>query len=241
MNASTPRRALLLAGGLGTRLRPITDTTPKCLVKVRGKPLLGYWLDTLFNAGLERVLVNTHYLPDQVRTFCAEGPWAEKIELFHEDLLMGTAGTLRASATFFRGHGPFLLAHADNLTIFQPTTFFEAHRNRPSGCIGTMMTFTTDNPQECGIVEVDEHNIARLIHEKVAKPPGNLANAAVFMLEEEVLDWVENHSSASDFCRDVVPPLANRWFTFFNGEFHRDIGNPTALARAETDPYWTSK
>jgi mannose-1-phosphate guanylyltransferase len=236
--SATIKRALLLSAGLGTRLRPITDHIPKCLVPIRGKPLLGYWFERLFEGGVERALVNTHYLPEPVRAFCQQSPWADRIDLVHEADILGTAGTLRSNAGYFSGHGAFFLAHADNLSMFDFELYATQHARRPPECVGTMMTFETDRPKECGIVELDSDGVVRRVHEKVANPPGNLANAAVFLLEEAVLDWVVSHPHASDFCRDVVPPLAGKWFTYFNGTFHRDVGNPAALAKAETDYIW---
>lgn len=233
------KRALLLSAGLGTRLRPITDKTPKCLVPVRGRPLLDYWLETVFGAGVERALVNTHYLSEQVAAFVRASAWADRVDLVHEDAILGTAGTLRANAAYFHGQGTFLLAHSDNLSRFSLTAFAAAHAARPQGCDGTMMTFTTERPKDCGIVELDGRGVVQRVHEKVAEPPGNLANAAVFLLEEPILAWVEAHPDATDFCRDVVPPLARTWFTYFNGTYHRDIGNPAALAQAEADYVWT--
>jgi len=234
-----PRRALLLSAGLGTRLRPLTDTLPKCLVLVKGKPLLGYWLDMLLGHGVERVLVNTHYLPGAVRQYCGNSPWSGRIDLVHEESLLGTAGTLRTNAAYFEGQGPFFLAHADNLSKFDPTAFFTAHAGRPEGCLGTMMTFETDRPRDCGIVKLDSSGRVIEVYEKAADPPGTLANAAVFMLEEAVLQWIKAHPATYDFCKDVVPPLAPKWYTYFNGTFHRDIGNPQALAKAQTDFIWT--
>ncbi len=235
-----PRRALLLAGGFGTRLRPLTNTIPKCLVPIKGKPLLGYWLDRLLGSGVERVLVNTHYLPQPVRDFCAQSPWESRIDMVHEEELLGTAGTLRHNEAYFRGQGPFFMGHADNLSVYDPAAFMATHASRPEGCLGTMMTFLADRPQDCGIVQLDETGVVKNVFEKVANPPGRLANAAVFLLEEGVLDWVCAHPEASDFCRDVVPPLAGKWFTFFNDTFHRDIGSPEALAKAEADFVWTT-
>ncbi len=98
---AVPPRALLLAGGYGTRLRPLTDTLPKCLVPIHGKPLLSYWLDLLFESGVERALINTHYLPDQVRSFRDQSPWRERIDLAHEDTILGTAGTVRENRGLF--------------------------------------------------------------------------------------------------------------------------------------------
>jgi mannose-1-phosphate guanylyltransferase len=237
--SNRPRQALLLSAGLGTRLRPRTLTTPKCLIAVKGVPLLGYWLHQVFSSGIERAIVNTHYFPDQVREYCKASPWADRIDLVHESELLGTAGTLRANAASLRGQGPKLLAHADNLSVFDPEAFYATHADRPSACIGTMMTFLTERPRDCGIVEVDDVGIVRAVHEKVANPPGNLANAAVFVIEDDIIDWVARHPLATDFCRDVVPPLAGKWLTFFNGTFHRDIGTEDALARAENDYIWT--
>lgn len=232
-------RALLLAGGEGTRLRPLTLTVPKCLVPIGGKPLLGLWFDMLFGAGLDRALVNTSYLPDQVRAFCAASPWSSRIDLVHEETLLGTAGTLRANADYF-ARGSFLMAHADNLSRFSVRELFAAHAHRPAGCVGTMMTFATDRPKDCGIVEVDARGVAVAIHEKIENPPGNLANAAVFVLEPAIFAALGAAPLATDFCRDIVPRLAGHWFTFHNAVYHRDIGSPASLARAQQEYEWIS-
>jgi mannose-1-phosphate guanylyltransferase len=146
---------------------------------------------------------------------------------------------LRANTDYFSG-GTFFMAHADNLSQFDMDAFCEAHHRRPQECLGTMMTFATDRPQDCGIIETDPRGVAVAIHEKVASPPGNLANAAVFMLEPTVLSELAHRPQATDFCRDIVPALAGRWFTFHNSTYHRDIGNPEALARAQTEFTWIS-
>lgn len=237
---AVPRRALLVSGGLGTRLRPLTYTTPKCLVEVHGKPVLEYWLDTLLGSGLERVLINTHYLPEQVQEFCVHSQWRDQIDLVHETELLGTAGTLRENQNYFRETGTFLFAHADNLSVFDPQAFYDCHSSRPDGCIGTMMTFETDQPQSCGIVELDDIGIVKAVFEKVPNPPGNLANGAVFLLDSDVLDWINSNPNAMDFCGDVVPALTTKWYTFFNEIFHRDIGTIEALAKAEADYIWNT-
>lgn len=238
MSVPPGTRALLLAGGEGTRLRPLTLTTPKCLVPINGKPLLGLWFDMLFNAGIDRALVNTSYLPDRVVAFVKASPWASRIDLVYEDKLLGTAGTLRANADYFAG-GTFFMAHADNLSRFSVEDFFAAHARRPRACIGTMMTFETSRPKDCGIVETDSRGVAVAIHEKVENPPGNLANAAVFILEPAIFRALGDVPLATDFCRDIVPRLAGHWFTFHNAVYHRDIGSPESYARAQTEFVWT--
>ena len=78
-------RALLLAAGVGSRLLPITATTPKCMVMIDGRPLLDYWLGLLFGAGIERVLINTHWLAGQVNAYVQASRWAPRIDLVHEE------------------------------------------------------------------------------------------------------------------------------------------------------------
>jgi mannose-1-phosphate guanylyltransferase len=226
-------RALLLAGGYGLRLRPLTASVPKCLVTIGGQPLLGWWFDLLFEAGLERAVVNTHHLPEAVRAYCAASPWGTRIDLVHEPTLLGTAATLRANASRFGG--TLLLAHADNLSRFSPGALMARHASRPAECAATMMTFRTDVPRACGIVEVDSRGVLTGYHEKIADPPGNLANGAVFVLDAEILGWTREHPAATDFCRDIVPIGIGRVSTFENTRYHRDIGTPQALERARAD------
>jgi mannose-1-phosphate guanylyltransferase len=98
-----PLRALLLAAGLGTRLRPITLHTPKCLVSINGEPLLGRWLRQLDSAGCEAVLINTHYLADQVEAFLQERPAGPmRVHTIHEPKLLGTRRLPAGQPLIFR-------------------------------------------------------------------------------------------------------------------------------------------
>jgi mannose-1-phosphate guanylyltransferase len=228
-------RALLLAAGLGTRLRPLTERVPKCLVPIHGKPLLGYWLDLLLPSGIERVLVNTHHLPQAVERFIAASPWRERITLVHEDTLLGTGGTVLANRAFFAGR-PFLVAHADNLTRFDVGAFLVRHARRPAGALITMMTFRTDSPQSCGIVEEDTQGLVTAFHEKVPHPPGDHANAAVYIFEPQIVDFLAGLGRpVIDLSTEVIPAFLGRICTFHNAGYHRDIGTLESLRRAELE------
>jgi mannose-1-phosphate guanylyltransferase len=232
---SSRMRTLLLAGGLGMRLRPLTDGIPKCLVPIRGKPLLGYWLDLLLPNGIERVLVNTHYLPEAVRRFTAGSPWRERITLVHEERLLGTGGTVIRNRGFFEGKA-HMVAHADNLTRFDVAAFVRQHEKRPAGALITMMTFRTDSPQTCGIVEQDARGMVTAFHEKVANPPGDRANAAVYIFEPEVVDFLAGlGKDIIDLSTEVIPLFLGRISTFHNSDYHRDIGTLESLRRAEDE------
>ena len=228
-------RALLLAAGFGTRLRPLTDTIPKCLVPVHGKPLIDYWLDLLLNGPVDRVLVNTHYLADVVRVHLGKSRWKERVDLVHESELLGTGGTVLKNADFFQ-NAAFMVAHADNLTSFDPAAFIRRHLTRPAGVEITMMTFVTDAPQSCGIVEQDERRVVVGFHEKVANPPSNYANAAVYIFEPGVLRFLaEMNKSVIDLSTEVLPRYLGRICTFENSEYHRDIGTLESLRAAERE------
>ncbi|MGY4287251.1 mannose-1-phosphate guanylyltransferase [Bradyrhizobium sp. LM2.7] len=229
-------RALLLAAGIGSRLRPLTNTTPKCLVQVHDRPLLDYWLDLVFEGGVERALLNTHWLADQVREHVAASRWRSQIDLVHEDELLGTGGTVLANRDWFQNEA-FLVAHADNLTDFDVPGFIAAHRNRPPGHVMTMLGFRTDDPSSCGIVELDRQNAVLAFHEKVKNPPGNLANGAVYVFEPEevIADIAKVGKAVVDLSTEIIPNYTGRILCVETTGYHRDIGNPESLRRAHSE------
>ena len=94
-------KAILLAAGLGKRLRPITDTIPKCLVPINGKPLLSYWLELLLiDRDIQCILLNLHYLAQDVKDYIISSPWKEKVQFAYEEELLGTGGTILAAKDF---------------------------------------------------------------------------------------------------------------------------------------------
>jgi mannose-1-phosphate guanylyltransferase len=228
-------RALLLAAGIGSRLRPLTDTMPKCLVRVHDRPLLDYWLDLVFEGGVERALLNTHWLAEQVRAHVAQSRWRDRIDLVHENELLGTGGTVLANRAWF-GDQPFLVAHADNLTDFDVEGLLSAHRGRPPGCIMTMLGFRTDDPSSCGILDLDDQNRVLAFHEKVKNPPGNLANGAVYVFDPAVItDIAALGKPIVDLSTEIIPNYLGRILCVETSGYHRDIGNPESLRRAHLE------
>jgi mannose-1-phosphate guanylyltransferase len=228
---ATELKALLLAAGLGTRLRPLTDVLPKCLMPINGTPLLGLWLARLCGAGITDVVVNLHHHAALVRAYVERSPFAAFVTLAEEPQLLGTAGTLTRHREHFAG-APVLFAHADNLSLFEPQQFAAAHRARAVTAAMTMMTFRTDTPRDCGIVRLDPHGTVIEFHEKTFDPPGDLANAAVYIVEPEVIEYARSRG-ASDFSTQVLPHFVGRIHTFHNSAYHRDIGTLAGLIRAQ--------
>lgn len=228
-------RVILLSAGFGTRLRPITDHIPKCLVPIHGRPLLSYWLDNLFMNDVERVLINTHYLADQVVDFVTKSKWHERIELVYEVELLGTGGTVLENVVFTKSSA-FIVAHADNLTKFDLNKLLEKHKKRPAGIEMTMMTFETDSPLTCGIVETDISDRLIQFHEKSDSPPGNRANAAVYVCEPYVIKFLKTFNrKVIDISNELIPAMIDKIQCHHSVEYHRDIGSIDSLRLAEME------
>ena len=226
-------KALLLAAGFGTRLKPLAEKMPKALVPICGRPVLEYWLEASKKAGIQDIIVNTHYLADQVDDYLKKSSY--DVTTFYEEELLGTGGTLLANKEFF-GEESVLLVHADNVSLCDLVAFKQAHESRPDGCLITMMSFETTDPGSCGILELDKDGIVIEFHEKVANPPGNLANAAVYILEPEIFKFLNDlNKNVIDFSTEVLPNFLGRIYTWHNDKYHRDIGTPQSYETANVD------
>ncbi len=228
-------KAILLTAGYGSRLRPLTDVLPKCLLPINGRPLLEYWFSTLSKAGVNAILMNLHYLPQIMKEWVRFTEYSSSIKMVYEENLLGTGGTLFHNKDF-ADNEPIMLVHADNLCSADMKAFIHAHKIRPRGAEITMMTFDTPTPKTCGIVEIDNAGIVRAFHEKVDNPPGNLANAAVYIVEPEVMEFLASlKKPVIDFSTEVLPAYPGKIYTFHNTGYHRDIGNPDSYLAAQIE------
>jgi len=225
-------KAFLLAAGLGTRLRPLTDRTPKCLLRVGDRTLLDIWLDELARVGVDEVLLNTHHLAALVREHVTARTGGPAVRLSYEPALLGSAGTLVANRDFVDGEDMFLAVNADNLTDFDVELLVKEHR--AGGAIATLTLFHAPNPSACGIVEVDDGLMTGFV-EKPSDPPGDLANAGVYAFSPAVLDLVDG-PLPRDIGFDLLPRLVGRARAVdMAGAYFIDIGTPAALARARDE------
>lgn len=223
-------KALLLAAGLGTRLRPLTDTVPKCMVEIGGRPLLDYWFDALKEAGIEDVLVNTHHLPGPVRRFLAakNGQGFRAIEAY-EPVLLGSAGTIAANAGWADGADDIVIIYADNLSDVRIPELLRVHRAHSDPV--TMVLFRAPDPRACGIAQLDRHGRVVGFEEKPADPKSDLANAGLYAVTAQA--WREIATlGAFDLGFDVLPRFAGRMRAFLHHGYHRDIGDLAALDAA---------
>ncbi|MEM7508229.1 MAG: nucleotidyltransferase family protein [Pseudomonadota bacterium] len=227
-------KALLLAGGLGTRLRPLTLTIPKCLIPVAGKPMLDYWLDALEVAEISEALLNTHHLRDEVKIWLdtANSSRSVTITEAYEPDLLGSAGTVTANRDWAEDADAIVVIYADNLSTIDLHSFLAFHHAH--GDPMSMALFHTPYPKACGIATLDDE--ARIVDfvEKPEHPASDLANAGLYVLDGKA--WREiADMEAFDFGFDVLPRFVGRMRGYVHDGYHRDIGTPEALAQAEAD------
>jgi len=177
-------------------------------------------------------LVNTHHLAEKVTAYVRLSEYTDQVSLTHEPELLGTAGTLIANLGFFGGKDG-LLIHADNYCHPDFSEFMRAHQQRPAECAMTMMTFRTDNPSSCGIVELDDRGVVVRFHEKVENPPGNIANGAVYILSGSFLQTLDaEFKEVTDFSIEILPLFVGKIFTYEAKNIYLDIGTPEAYLQA---------
>jgi mannose-1-phosphate guanylyltransferase len=225
-------KAFLLAAGVGSRLRPITDVTPKCMLDIGGRPLLDIWLDAFDRAGVDEVLVNLHHLPDVVRRHLAARQGLPAVRTFYEQELLGSAGTLAANRHWVDGEEFFLACYADNLTDFDLRSLAGAHCKH--GAVATLTVFHSPNPSAGGVVELDAAGQVTGFAEKPSRPVSDLVNAGMYAFHPSVLDEITG-APPKDIGYDLLPRLVGRARAVPVDGYFRDIGTPEAYRRAREE------
>ena len=217
-------KAVLLCAGKGLRLRPYTNNTPKCLMPIKGTPLLKIWLEKLSNVGVTNFLINTHHLSEKVCDFIKSSKYQKSIKIVYEKELLGTAGTLLKNISFFDNQDGIFI-HADNYTTDDLKNFIKFHKNRPKKCLLSMMTFETDSPSTCGIIKKNSDNIVTKFYEKINEDHGNEANSAVYILSKEFQKiFLEKYPKPYDFSNEVISSMENQIAAYKTNQLFIDIG-----------------
>jgi mannose-1-phosphate guanylyltransferase len=227
-------KAFLLAAGEGRRLRPLTDTVPKCLVPIGGTPLLAIWLTALERGGVTDVLVNLHYAHERVREFLDDWRSSLRVHTAYEPALLGSAGTVLTNRGFVHDEDSFLIAYADNLTTLDLGRMTAFHDSTTTAL--TLGVSPTDRPSQKGTVVLDHRGRVVLFEEKAPQPRSNLANAGVYLARQRMFDYFPTGMPASgvlDFGFDVLPRMAPDLTAYRVEELLIDIGTLEDYARAQ--------
>jgi mannose-1-phosphate guanylyltransferase len=225
-------KAFLLAAGVGSRLRPITDTIPKCMVPIGGQPMLDIWLDAFDRVGVDEVLVNLHHLPDVVRHHLEARAGTPTVCTFFEPELLGSAGTLAANRAWVNGEEMFLACYVDNLTDFDLSSLVQTHREH--GGIATLAAFHSEQPSAGGVVQLDATGMVVGFEEKPADPISDLVNAGLYAFHPDVLDELDG-PPPHDIGYDLLPRLVGRAKAVKVEGYFRDIGTIDAYELAQRE------
>lgn len=228
-------KAFLLSAGLGSRLKPITNTIPKCLVQIAGHPMLDWWGKLLKENGVQEVLVNTHYLHKKVHEYIQEFNEREtdiKFIEFYEPDLLGSGGTIRENKEFVKNEPNFLICYADNLCNVNLKNLIEFHLQKKG--LLTMALFRTDSPEQCGIAEMNnEGEIVEFI-EKPQFPKGNLANAGLYVVNSQIFSFFPEEGF-TDFGKDILPGLIGQMYGWEINDYLIDIGTMSNYEKAKRE------
>jgi len=213
-------KAFLLAAGLGTRLRPYTNSTPKCLLPIQKSPILEIWLSLFRRHRIDEILINTHAHAQEVAAFVRKRGNGIKIRIVEEQTLLGSAGTLRANRDFVHHEEVFWIFYGDVLTCMKLDAMLHFHAR---GTAATLGVSPVPDPSRCGIVTLDRESVIRGFVEKPSVPRSNLAFAGIMIGTQQFLDAIPQQPVA-DIGFDVLPKLVGRMRAYPISEYLLDIG-----------------
>jgi mannose-1-phosphate guanylyltransferase/mannose-1-phosphate guanylyltransferase/phosphomannomutase len=224
-------KAMVLAAGLGTRLRPLTYEITKPMVPVLDRPVMEHILDLLARHSFEEVIANLHYFPDTIR-----GYFGERIAYSHEPALLGTAGGVRACAEFF-GDEPFLVISGDALTDIDLSAF--AARHREAGGVATLAVKQVPDTREYGVVLHDRDGRITGFQEKPTPEEAlsNLGNCGIYIFDPRIFDYFPKRPFV-DWAQDVFPVLLENDVPFHIHEireYWNDVGSLSELRQGTFD------
>ena len=224
-------RAMVLAAGLGTRLRPLTYEVTKPMVPVLDRPVMGHILDLLDRHGFEQVIANLHYFPESIK-----GYFGERLSYRFEEELLGTAGGVRACAEFF-GSEPFLVISGDALTDIDLTAL--AARHRETGGIATLAVKQVSDTREFGVVLHDREGRITGFQEKPSPDEAlsDLGNCGIYVFDPKIFDYFPDRDFV-DWANDVFPVLLENDVPFYIHEvreYWNDIGSLGELRKGTFD------
>ena len=230
-------KAIVLAAGAGTRLRPLTYEPPKPMVPVVNRPVIHHVLDNLLRHGIKDVAINLYSHPDQVRGYCGDGSrWSLKLQYSPERELLGTAGAVKKVEGFLKD-GPFFVMSGDGLSDIDLGAMLAFHRKHRS--FATMAVKAVDVRFEYGVTLLDPGGRIRGFKEKPRWGDvfSNKVNTGIYLFEPEILRYLPRNKYY-DFGHDLWPKLLKLRkpiFAYDCPDYWTDVGNLVEYRRCQLD------
>lgn len=225
-------KAVILAGGFATRLRPLTLTRPKPLLPILNRPLLDWIINDVIKCGLRSVIISVKYLADSIKRFCTSSSYEARIDFAEEVRPLGDGGPLKIINEIYGLDSTFLVIYGDIFSNVDLNAVLSFHRKK--GGVATMVVTEVDDPSKYGVAVIDDEG---KVLDFVEKPPkerarSNLVNAGIYVFEPEVLKYVPNRPSK--LAKDVLPKLAGDGvlYAYRHSGLWFDIGMPLDYLKA---------
>lgn len=222
-------KAIILAAGLGTRLKPLTDEIPKVMLPLKNKPLLYYQINWFKKYGITDIAINLHHLPKKIRSYLGDGSkFNVKITYSYEKELLGTAGAIKKLEKFF-GNAPFLIFYGDNITNLDLNQFINFHKEK-KGIMTICLHKKQEREKDFGIAVLDKNN---QISDFIEKPSNleisesNLINSGIYIAKSEIFNFIPENKFY-DFAHDLFPLLLKsnkKLFGYYANYCWTEIGN----------------
>lgn len=229
-------KAVILAGGKGTRLRPVTCELPKPMVPVLNIPLMEHLILLLKKHGIRDIGVTLMYLPKKIKSYFGDGAkWGVRLHYFMEDYPCGTAGSLLHAASFL--NEPFIVLSGDCVTDINLTEAIGFHRRQKT--LATIVLTRSDNPMDFGIVMTDNagHIVSFLEKPALCEVFSDIVNTGIYVLEPDVLNYIEP-GHPFDFSRELFPKLLESGLNlsgYTTDRYWSDVGSVENYLNAHKD------
>ncbi len=233
-------KAMILAAGFGTRLRPLTETTPKPLLPVRGTPLIVWNLLMLREAGIRDVMVNLHYLGHMIQETLGDGTrWGMRVSYSYERQILGTGGALKAVEKYFEGQ-PFLVVNGDTLIALHVQGLISLHAKK--GGVATLVLRDDPDAQRWGAVETDAADrILRITGEGVPSNPQIETPLIRMFAGAHIVDPLVLRGWSDGQSFSIIEPYVqelsrgSRMFGYLHDGYWSDIGTIERYAQTQAD------
>ncbi len=226
-------QAIILAGGEGKRLKPLTKTLPKALIPINNKPLIDHILEHVKRYGINNIIVCTGYLAEKIMSHLNSKD--DMISESRESNPLGTAGALHLIKN--RLDEEFFVLYGDVYTTVNLKKMLDFHHQKNADV--TLVLHTSDHPQDSTVVTIDSKGLITSFVEKPGeqwKKYGNLTSAAIYIVKKDIIRFIGG--GVVDFARDVFPQMLNdgkKLYGHVTDEYTKDIGTPKRYEEVRRD------
>ena len=221
------KKAMVLAAGLGTRLRPLTDLISKPMAPIVNRPVMEHIIKLLAKHGFRDIVCNLHYFPDEIKNHFGDGSkWGVNIVYSFEEELMGTAGGVKKVEDFFQGQA-FLVISGDALTDIDLSDAYDFHKEKKG--IATLILTEVEDTTQFGVVILDENKRIKGFQEKPlsGEAKSNLANSGIYFFEPDIFKYMPPKGQFYDFGKNLFPDLLEKdipYYGYKHNRYWNDVG-----------------